>query len=89
MIESQAGQKQLQLPIYHGPGGSDTDKYLTWEQTKKNWYTVQSMYYMYSNLVQKLPYIYIMTKEILLPEKRQLNYADTTYFLDGPDTSGV
>lgn len=26
VIESQAGQEQLQLPVNHGPGGSDIDK---------------------------------------------------------------
>lgn len=31
------------------------------------------MYYMHSNVVQRLPNVYIMTKEISLPEKRQLN----------------
>lgn len=46
------------------------------------------MYYMHSNVVQRLPNVYIMTKEISLPEKRKLNCSDMTYFLDGPDTSG-
>lgn len=47
------------------------------------------MYYMHSNIVQRLPNVYIMTKEISLPEKGQLNCSDMTYFLDGPDTSGM
>lgn len=30
------------------------------------------MYYMHSNVVQRLPNVYIMTKEISLPEKGNL-----------------
>lgn len=45
------------------------------------------MYYMHSHVVQRLPNVYIMTKEYYC--KKKGNYSDMTYFLDGPDTSGM
>lgn len=34
---------------------------------------IQCMYYMHSHVVQRLPNVYIMTKEILLQEKGEVN----------------